>query len=98
MSYIEPFLTIPASFENPFSPLSNKADFRINALDMLSGSQDLIQLRSRGFSVRPFYKIVDLRNAAEEKFRDTERQLSEKLQALQKNGGKHTQQCCSEVR
>ena len=65
-------------------PLSNNADLLINALDNLSGSQDLIQLRSRGFSVRPFYKIVDLRNAAEEKFRDTERQLSEKLQALQK--------------
>ena len=65
-------------------PLSNNADLLINALDNLSGSQDLIQLRSRGFSVRPFHKIVDLRNAAEEKFRDTERQLSEKLQALQK--------------
>jgi ABC-type uncharacterized transport system involved in gliding motility auxiliary subunit len=65
-------------------PLSNNADLLINALDNLSGSQDLIQLRSRGFSVRPFYKINDLRNAAEEKFRDTERQLSEKLQALQK--------------
>lgn len=65
-------------------PLSNNADLLINALDNLSGSQDLIQLRSRGFSVRPFYKINDLRNAAEEKFRDTERQLSEKLTELQK--------------
>jgi len=65
-------------------PLSNNADLLINALDNLSGSKDLIQLRSRGFSVRPFYKINDLRNAAEEKYRDTERQLSEKLADLQK--------------
>ncbi|MDP6428090.1 MAG: GldG family protein [Rhodospirillales bacterium] len=65
-------------------PLSNNADLLINALDNLSGSQDLIQLRSRGFSVRPFYKIVDLKNAAEEKYRDTERKLTDKLQDLQK--------------
>ncbi|NQV54704.1 MAG: GldG family protein [Rhodospirillales bacterium] len=65
-------------------PLSNNADLVVNALDNLSGSDDLIHLRSRGFSIRPFYKIVDLKNAAEDKYRDTETELSKKLVELQK--------------
>ena len=65
-------------------PVSNNADFLVNSLDNLSGSQDLISLRSRGLSVRPFYRIRDLATAAEEKYRSTEQQLTAKLKDLQK--------------
>ena len=64
-------------------PVSNNADFLVNSLDNLSGSQALISLRSRGISVRPFYKIRDLQTLAEQKYRSTEQSLSAKLKELQ---------------
>ena len=65
-------------------PVSNNADFLVNSLENLSGSQALISLRSRGLSIRPFYRIKDLATAAEEKYRSTEQTLSAKLKDLQK--------------
>ena len=69
--------------QNVQVPVSNNADFLINALDNMVGSQDLISLRSRGISVRPFYKIRDLKTAAEQKYRNTEQTLTAKLKELQ---------------
>ena len=65
------------------TPVSNNADFLINSLENLLGSQALISLRSRGFSVRPFHTIQDIKNSAEDKYRKTEQQLTQKLKDLQ---------------
>jgi ABC-type uncharacterized transport system involved in gliding motility auxiliary subunit len=43
----------------------------------------LISLRSRGLSVRPFHTIQDLKNIAEDKYRETEQLLTGKLKGLQ---------------
>ena len=43
------------------TPVSNNADFLVNSLENLGGSQALISLRSRGLSVRPFHTIQDLK-------------------------------------
>ena len=61
-------------------PISANADFIINALDNLSGSTDLISLRSRGKSDRPFTVIEAMRLDAERKFLAEERKLKETLQ------------------
>jgi ABC-type uncharacterized transport system involved in gliding motility auxiliary subunit len=60
-------------------PSADNDTFVINALDNLSGSNDLISLRSRGRSVRPFEKVADLRAAADQDFRGMELLLQEKL-------------------
>ena len=60
-------------------PRADNDTFVINALDNLSGSNDLINLRSRGRSVRPFEKVADLRAAADQEFRIKESLLQEKL-------------------
>ena len=65
------------------SPVSNNADFLVNSLENLGGSQALISLRSRGLSIRPFHTIQDLKNSAEDKYRKTEQQLTGKLKELQ---------------
>ena len=65
------------------TPVSNNADFLVNSLENLGGSQALISLRSRGLSVRPFHTIQDIKNNAEDKYRETEQQLTEKLKDLQ---------------
>lgn len=60
-------------------PRADNDTFIINALDNLSGSNDLINLRSRGRSVRPFEVVADLRAAADQEFRYKELLLQEKL-------------------
>ncbi|MCH8095633.1 MAG: Gldg family protein [Proteobacteria bacterium] len=74
-------------------PIANNIDFVINALDNLAGSDELIGLRSRGVSQRPFERVVDLTRAAEIRYRATERELQtrreqteEKLSDLQRPG------------
>ncbi|MDA0238515.1 MAG: Gldg family protein [Proteobacteria bacterium] len=65
-------------------PIANNADFVVNALDNLSGSGSLISLRSRGLSQRPFVRILNLQNEAEDKYQETERGLQKELEELQK--------------
>lgn len=60
-------------------PTANNADFVINALDNLSGSNDLISLRSRGKFNRPFDKVAEIRREAETRFRQEEKRLEAKL-------------------
>jgi len=57
--------------------------FLINALENLSGSSDLISLRSRSRSVRPFTKVAALKEAAEKQFRARERTLQISLSETQ---------------
>lgn len=64
-------------------PNANNADFVVNALDNLSGSDALIALRGRGESTRPFDLVLEIRRKAERKFRDKEQELREKLTAAQ---------------
>ena len=64
-------------------PTANNADFVINALDNLSGSSELIGLRSRGFSDRPFDRVMEIQRAAETQYRDRERALIKELQEVE---------------
>ena len=59
-------------------PMANNGDFVINAIDNLTGSDDLIGLRSRGLSARPFEKVLDLRREAENRFRAKEKELQDR--------------------
>jgi len=64
-------------------PNANNADFVINALENLSGSEALIGLRGRGTSFRPFTLIEGYRKDAEQQFRAKEQELQGRLQELQ---------------
>lgn len=58
---------------------ANNGDFIVNAVDNLGGSSDLISIRGRATSQRPFTTVEDMRRAAEESFHDKERDLQSKL-------------------
>jgi len=60
-------------------PFAGNADFVINALDNLSGSEDLIGLRARTQTPRSFSLIRDIRQAAEIHYRTKEQELQDKL-------------------
>lgn len=74
-----------------FNAWADNSALFANALDNLTGSSDLISIRGRETSSRPFVKVNELRLAADQKFRATEESLQanlketeEKLVALQK--------------
>ena len=69
---------------NSITPLSDNGTFVMNALESLSGGNDLISLRSRGISNRPFEVVRKLEIEAESKYRETERSLQNELSATEK--------------
>ena len=58
---------------------ANNGDFIVNAVDNLGGSSDLISIRGRATSQRPFTTVDNMRRAAEESFRGKERELQQRL-------------------
>ncbi len=50
-----------------------------NLIDNLTGSADLIQVRARGTSNRPFDKVQEIKRVSEQKYRETESQLLQQL-------------------
>ena len=66
-------------------PVANNADFAVNALELLSGSQSLIGLRSRGLSVRPFEVVEQMAQEAEFKYRSKEQELLAQLDETERN-------------
>jgi len=65
-------------------PLANNDVFILNAIENLSGSNDLISLRSRSKSARPFDKVLELKRDAEKRFQDKEKELQTKLQQTER--------------
>jgi ABC-type uncharacterized transport system involved in gliding motility auxiliary subunit len=64
-------------------PHANNADFVINSLDNLGGSDALIGLRGRAESSRPFHLVQEIRQDAERQFREKELSLQTKLQDVE---------------
>ncbi|HFE38799.1 MAG TPA: hypothetical protein ENK06_10350 [Gammaproteobacteria bacterium] len=65
-------------------PIANNDVFVLNAIENLSGSNDLISLRSRSKSARPFLKVEELKREAEKRFQDQEKALQNKLQQAER--------------
>ena len=65
-------------------PKANNGDLVVNAIENLSGSADLISLRSRRSYLRPFDRIAELRRQAEDRHRAEEQRLQARLQEAEK--------------
>lgn len=60
-------------------PLSDNADLLVNALDQLGGSPDLIGLRGRASTFRPFTLLDRVASEAELRYRSKEQELQTRL-------------------
>jgi len=60
---------------------AGNGDFLVGAIENMLGSNDLISLRARSVSSRPFTAVDDLRKAAETRFLAEEQRLEAKLEA-----------------
>jgi ABC-type uncharacterized transport system involved in gliding motility auxiliary subunit len=65
------------------NPFANNADFVYNAVDNLIGNNDLIAVRTRPTSNRPFERVDVVRRAAELRYQAKEKQLQQELDALE---------------
>jgi ABC-type uncharacterized transport system involved in gliding motility auxiliary subunit len=61
-------------------PFASNGDFLINALENLTGGVQLAALRARGLGSRPLTRIEDLQRRADDRYRATEDDLSQKLE------------------
>jgi ABC-type uncharacterized transport system involved in gliding motility auxiliary subunit len=66
-----------------FNPFANNGEFVFNAVDNLAGDGDLIAVRTRAASSRPFERLDTIKRAAEQRFRVEEKRLQDELTALE---------------
>jgi ABC-type uncharacterized transport system involved in gliding motility auxiliary subunit len=64
-------------------PSANNGDFVANAIEVLAGGDDLVGLRSRGTSARPFEVVERIQGEAQARYSDKERALQAKLKDTQ---------------
>ncbi|MGD8976312.1 MAG: Gldg family protein, partial [Gammaproteobacteria bacterium] len=62
-----------------FQAFADNGSFAVNGVDNLTGSSDLIAVRSRGTFSRPFERVEALRREAEANFRAQEQTLQQEL-------------------
>ncbi|HEV2188896.1 MAG TPA: Gldg family protein [Stellaceae bacterium] len=60
-------------------PLANNADFLADAVEVLAGGQDLVDLRSRGTVARPFDVVERIQRAADDRFAAQQRALEQEV-------------------
>ncbi len=71
---VRPFLG-----QTVMNPFANNGDFAVNALDNMAGSGDLISIRGRATSQRPFTTVEAIKRSADERFRAKEQDLQREL-------------------
>ena len=65
-------------------PTAGNGDFVVNAVDALTGSSDLLGLRGRGSSYRPFEVIEQIKRDADRRFQSKEQELRKTLEETEK--------------
>ena len=65
--------------QNLVSAFADNGNIVVNAVDNLMGNSDLIGIRTRASSVRPFGRVNDLQVQAEREYRSTEERLQQEL-------------------
>jgi ABC-type uncharacterized transport system involved in gliding motility auxiliary subunit len=64
-------------------PVANNGDFVANAVEVLAGGQDLVDLRSRGTVARPFAVVERIQRSANDRYAEEQRTLEEKVKQAQ---------------
>jgi len=70
--------------QNIIQPLNHNIAFLTNALEFMTGSTELISIRSRGTFQRPFERVAEIEKKAQAKWYSVEQELTDKIQELQR--------------
>jgi ABC-type uncharacterized transport system involved in gliding motility auxiliary subunit len=66
--------------QDVITSFADNGSLAVNAVDNMLGNRDLISIRTRANSARPFERVDELRVAAERSYRDTEERLQLELE------------------
>ena len=66
------------------SAFADNGTLAVNAVDNMLGNRDLISIRTRANSARPFVRVDELRVAAEKSYRATEERLQRELEETER--------------
>jgi ABC-type uncharacterized transport system involved in gliding motility auxiliary subunit len=69
------------------SAFADNGTLAVNAVDNMLGNRDLISIRTRANSARPFTRVDELRVAAEQTYRATEERLQQELEETERRLG-----------
>jgi ABC-type uncharacterized transport system involved in gliding motility auxiliary subunit len=69
--------------QNAAEPLNDNLSFAANSLEFLSGSEDLLSIRGKGNSLRPFKRVRAMEAAADDKYREKLTALETELNDVQ---------------
>jgi ABC-type uncharacterized transport system involved in gliding motility auxiliary subunit len=69
--------------QTAYQPINDNIAFLANTVEMLSGGDALIGIRSRGQSIRPFERVLMLEREARKAWKDREDALMARLEATQ---------------
>ncbi len=72
-----------------YQPLNQNVIFLNNSVEMLTGNQDLISLRSRGRFTRPFDKVLDIEARARKEWQTKVDEREKRLKDIEEEIGKH---------
>jgi ABC-type uncharacterized transport system involved in gliding motility auxiliary subunit len=64
-------------------PRNNNVAFLANALDLLRGRHDMLPIRAKGQTIRPFVRVHDLRHQAEASFRQEFQAINGRLEQIE---------------
>lgn len=67
------------------TPLNDNLAFTSNVVEFLAGSEDLIGLRSKGTSVRPFERVRAMEMTAQQHYEERLQELESRLSEVQEN-------------
>jgi ABC-type uncharacterized transport system involved in gliding motility auxiliary subunit len=73
--------------QDMITAFADNGSLAVNAVDNMLGNRDLISIRTRASSARPFERVDRLRVAAERAYRDTEERLQLELQETERRLG-----------
>lgn len=65
-------------------PINDNLSFILNSVEFMAGSQDLIQIRSRGQVSRPFTRLANMQLQAARQFQEREQFLTNRLEDVKK--------------
>jgi ABC-type uncharacterized transport system involved in gliding motility auxiliary subunit len=74
----------PFMGQNLVSAFADNGSLAVNAVDNMLGNRDLISIRTRATSARPFERVDALRVAAEQAYRSQEERLKQELEETER--------------
>ncbi|MCB1120966.1 MAG: Gldg family protein [Verrucomicrobiae bacterium] len=81
--WLQDQFSVQRIFGNLFQPLNDNLNLVTNAVEFMSGSRDLISIRPRGNTIRPFKVVEEIERQAQVEYQQKLEELNEEVQGFE---------------